>query len=189
MSEYDYHPYDDGHSHHGSDYEVTDRGFHGGWGPFYIVSMLASGLALVGMMGAMVLGLLWLSDLSEHYTAQTRRVLRVLNISLVVVHAMVLLVDQLSWWRSLGSILAQGVYFMAMRTFPYVRLASPVCIACVIASVADTVSWYSLLLSAGSPMYYSGFIGGCCWSMPMGLLLSMGLEDEYLPGNTAMRRH
>ena len=194
MSDYAYedHPHPGDRYHHyqrTSDYEVTDRGFHGGWGPFYVASMLASGIALVGIMGAMVLGLLWLSDLSELYTAQTRRVLRVLNLSLVVIHGLVMVFDQLSWWRSLLSIGAQGVYFLAMRNFPYIRLTSPLCIGSVLLSIADTVSWYSLLLSAGSPMYYSGFIGGCCWSMPMGLLLSMGLEDDYLPGNTATRRH
>lgn len=191
MAEYAYDDYPFRHegSHRGG-YDVTEQGMAGiGIGPFYVVSVLCCGMGLLGVMGAMVLGLLWLSELSEQYSAQTRRLLRALNSSLVVIHVLIMLFDQLSLWRSVVSLAAQGIYFFAMRTFPYIRLTSPACIGAIVAAVVDTAGWYSLLLGAGSPMYYSGFIGGCCWSMPMALLLSLGLEEDYLPGTNNHHRH
>lgn len=154
------------------------------WSVFYVVTLVGSTLAVVALALSAACGLFYLAELAEEYSTAARRLLRYGIAVVLVLHALILSIDRLSWWRSVVSLVANAAYYQLLATFPWVKLSSPVCITAVFCFAIDNIGWYSLfMLQSGEFPFWSvvSFFVVLVWLVPVGFFVSLAVSDDRIP--------
>ncbi|GET89857.1 hypothetical protein, conserved [Leishmania tarentolae] len=174
-------------------YEDDDRGSwwihpkraYRSFGPFRVVSTVMIAVAIGFVAFGLACAVMFVSEVAEEHPSRTKCILRALIVFNFAVHASILVVDQMSWWRSLLSLLVNVLYLRLLRTFPFVPgINSPLVLATILAVLLESAMWYWYALRL---MYYTstllvfGFFF-MLWIVPIGLLSSCAVEDDRLPG-------
>ncbi|KAG5475970.1 hypothetical protein CUR178_03685 [Leishmania enriettii] len=155
------------------------------FGPFRVVSTLMVAVAIGLVVFGLACAVMFVAEVSEEHPSRAKWALRGLIVFNVVVHASILIVDQMSWWRSLLSLFVNVLYLRLLRTFPFVSsMSSPLVLTTMLAVLLESVMWYWLAVRL---MYYTSvllIIGFflMLWLVPLGLLSSCVIEDDRLPG-------
>ncbi|CAC9500447.1 conserved hypothetical protein [Leishmania infantum JPCM5] len=155
------------------------------FGPFRLVSTLMVAVAIGFIAFGLACAVMFVAEVAEEHPSRTKWILRALIFFNFAVHASILVVDQMSWWRSLLSLLVNVLYLRLLRTFPFVPgMNSPLVLATMLAVLLESAMWYWFALRL---MYYTsillvfGFFL-MLWLVPIGLLSSCVIEDDRLPG-------
>lgn len=154
------------------------------YGPFQIISLLAAVFLCVVIVCALGVLLLYISDLAEEFPTFTRKVLVMITLMNIVVHTLILVVDQLSWWRSLISVAVNVCYYQVLRTFPFVRGAARMwALAAAVGLLVENAAWYyiSMELVFFTPSWMVISFFAFLWVMPVALICCCSLEDDQLP--------
>lgn len=156
------------------------------WGAFYFIATISSWVGIIVLALSVASALFYLTELAEEYSVVTKRILRALVFSVAALHGLVLVVDEMSWWRSVLSMAALlGPYRLLLRRFPWVSLSSTVVLAAVAMFVVDNASWYSYFLTTDVELPFWSvvpFFLTMVWLVPIGFFVSLAIEDERMPG-------
>ncbi|KAG5475439.1 hypothetical protein LSCM1_03557 [Leishmania martiniquensis] len=159
------------------------------FGPFRIVSTLMVAVAIGLVVFGLACAVMFVAEVSEEHPSRAKWALRALIVFNLVVHTFILIVDQMSWWRSLLSLLVNMLYLRLLRTFPFVSsMSSPLVLTTMLAVLLESAMWYWLalrLLYYTSALLIIGFFL-MLWLVPVGLLSSCVIEDDRLPGGGGM---
>ncbi|KPI89930.1 hypothetical protein ABL78_1002 [Leptomonas seymouri] len=164
---------------------VLPRRAYKSFGPFRIVSTLMVAVAIGLIAFGLACAVIFAADIAEEYPSRARRALQVLITFNVVVHTSILFIDQLSWWRSVFSLVVNALYLRLLRRFPFVpSLSSSLVVGTVGAVLMESALWYWYSVQL---MYYTSILNIMgfflmLWLVPIGMLSSCVLEDEQLPG-------
>ncbi|KAG5501554.1 hypothetical protein JKF63_03384 [Porcisia hertigi] len=145
------------------------------------MSAVAIGFVAFGLVCAVM----FVSDIAEEHPSRAKWTLRALILFNFVVHTFILVVDQLSWWRSLLSLFVNVLYLRLLRTFPFVPdFNAPIVLTTMLAVLLESAMWYWYTIRL---MYYTSLIliigfFLMLWLVPIGLLSSCVMEDDRLPG-------
>ncbi|KEG08593.1 hypothetical protein DQ04_06841010 [Trypanosoma grayi] len=159
------------------------------YGPFEILTFLMSCAMGVAIVFSLSCAIGYLADLAEEFPTRAKKILHTMTIGVLVIHCLILLVDQLSWWRSFISIATNVLYLRILANFPHISPTQPLALITVVVLMVEMVSWYTLL--ALSHEYY-GMVGVTkiisfvtfLWMVPVGLVISLELEPTGLPGSS-----
>ncbi|CCW63639.1 unnamed protein product [Phytomonas sp. EM1] len=169
------------HTDHYSLYEDRDPFYT--YGPFRIVTIFMAVVFLVALFIGVVLLLFYASDFVEDHPTYSKMVLQRLIVGIAVVHLLIMIIDQLSWWRSILSLLINVLYWNLVRRFPPAPSENgTIFIVALVSVVVESVAWWFLLVQFE---YNSLFVVGSffilLWIVPLGLLMSCSMEESYLP--------
>lgn len=176
-----------------TDYEYDDLPSYGSgylrgyapYGPFRFLTLVMAAAAVILLCLCVACGLMYLSDFAEEYPSRARSILRALIAVNVIMHVAMMVVDRLSWWRSVLSLVANLLYLRLMRNFPFVKsFEDPMIIVTVVVVVAESAMWYWRMVALA---YYTSFMTVLgffvfLWAVPLGLLSSCVLAEDQLPG-------
>jgi hypothetical protein len=155
------------------------------FGPFRIVTTLMVAVAIGLVAFGLACAVMFIADIAEEYPSRARWTLRALITLNVVVHASIMLIDQLSWWRSVLSLVVNALYLRLLRNFPFApALNSPLVVGTIVAVLMESAMWYWYSVQL---MYYTSILNIIgffllLWMVPIGLLSSCILEEDRLPG-------
>ena len=154
-------------------------------GPFRLVSTLMVAVAIGLVAFGLVCAVMFVADVAEEYPSRAKWALRALITFNVIVHVSIMLIDQLSWWRSVLSLVVNALYLRLLRSFPFVPpMNSPLVLCTVAAVLMESTMWYWYAVKL---MYYTALLNIIgfflmLWLVPVGLLSSCVLEEDRLPG-------
>jgi len=143
----------------------------------------------------MACGLYYMSELAEEHTSLAKRILKHMIHFQIVAHVLLLIYERFpSLYVSLG-LLTHCCYFLLLRKFPIVELSSGVFIMACVLFVVSNIGWFVLFknnvelidrYAVLSGPAVSAFFALMVWSVPIGLFVSLTLNDSMLPA-TAQR--
>lgn len=163
-------------------YNVPERSYYI-YGPFHLATSLMSVVLIVLALLSIFFAMLYLADFVEDNPTLSRKVLRISVLVNVVIHVLIMVIDRLSWWRSVLSIVLNVIYSRILRSFPFIPSTSrPILWLAAVGAVAESVSWYILFWSmATTTVTLMGFFG-LLWLLPLVFLSTCTLESNELPG-------
>ncbi|KAG0228479.1 erv26 super protein [Actinomortierella wolfii] len=146
------------------------------------VGYAGSAIAFVFAVLSIACGLYYLAELVEEYTVQTKRIIKGLTLSVVVLHLLLWLLDGLPFTKIMFSLLCHAVYSLNLSNFPNISLVSvPFLSSCVLV-LADHFMWFQYF----ARHYYAfssiaSFFGICVWLVPFSYFISLSANDNTLP--------
>ncbi|RNF27089.1 uncharacterized protein Tco025E_00747 [Trypanosoma conorhini] len=159
------------------------------YGPFEVLTFLMSCVTGVAVVFSCSCAVGYLAELAEEFPTRAKKILHVMAIGVLSVHVLILVMDQLSFWRSLVSIVTNVLYLRLLVGFPHCALTHPLTLLTIASLVVEVVSWYSffvftpsLLETVGS--YRIASFTLFLWLMPLGFLVSLEVEPVDLPGSS-----
>ena len=73
-----------------------------------------------------------MAELAEEYSRLTKKILKYSIISVIVIHALLLVLDGFPFFTTLFGIALHGVYYQFLKDFPFVKFSEPLFLgACV----------------------------------------------------------
>ncbi|CCW70482.1 unnamed protein product [Phytomonas sp. Hart1] len=153
------------------------------YGPFRIVTILMAVVFFIVLFIGVMLLLFYVSDFFEEYSSYSKIILRRLIVAVCLIHLLIMAIDQLSWWRSLISLLANALYWNFVRRFPPGPSENVIIFLVTLFSVAvECIAWWFLLVgfSSTSMLTMSPFFI-LLLIVPLGLLMSCLVEESCLP--------
>lgn len=164
-----------------------------------IVSYVGVVLGFVFMVLAIASALYYLSELVEEHSEPTKRVLKRLIYSIMVILFLLWLFDGFPFMLTCFSIASYYVYLQNLHKFPYVQLASPVFLLSCVLVVANHFLWFNHFHNPYIPplevrlkpdyeppripsfMEICSFFGICVWLIPFALFVSLSANENLLP--------
>ncbi|RNF01237.1 hypothetical protein TraAM80_07138 [Trypanosoma rangeli] len=159
------------------------------YGPFEILTFFMSCAVGVAILFSCSCAVGYLAELAEEFPTRAKKILHAMAIGVLSVHVLILVIDQLSFWRSLVSIITNVLYLRLLTGFPRCSLTHPLTLLTIASLVVEVVSWYTLLVFTPSLLETVGsykivsFIF-FLWLMPLGFLVSLEVEPVELPSSS-----
>ncbi|EKF26616.1 hypothetical protein MOQ_009684 [Trypanosoma cruzi marinkellei] len=158
------------------------------YGPFDILTFFMSCITGLAILFSVACAIGYIADVAEEFPTRAKKILYTMAIGVLFLHGLILVLDQLSFWCSLVSIITNVLYLRILSGFPNVSLTHPLTILTIVSLVVESLSWYSFFLFSpvmsehlGSRRFFA--FTAFLWLMPLGLLVSLQLEPVGLPGS------
>ncbi|XP_065200648.1 protein TEX261 [Planococcus citri] len=131
---------------------------------------------------SIVSGLYYLAELVEEYTVIAKKVITWITVFVFLCFCGLWLFEELPLTMSICGIIGQMMYFLILRTFPYVSLKSP---SFVLSIIVLIVNHYFAFHYFGTEFHsFSEVIAYftiCVWMVPFVLFISLSANDHVLP--------
>ena len=134
---------------------------------------------------ALTAGLYMLADFAEEYPSVTGRILKGLIYSIVSMYA-IFYVDGMPWKQTLAGIVCHLTYYLTLSTFPFIEIFSLKSLASVIAIIVSHYFWFEYFMEMEhqfSMHQILGFFIVMVWAVPVGLLISLTINENVLPSS------
>ncbi|KAK3806288.1 MAG: DUF396-domain-containing protein [Benniella sp.] len=147
-----------------------------------LISYAGAVVAFLFATLSLACGLYYLAELVEEYTVMTKKVIKGLTLTVVVLHLSLWLLDGMPFTKIMFSLGCHAIYSLNLANFPYISLLSaPFLLSCVLVLV-DHFMWFQHF----SHHYYSfmsiaSFFGICVWLIPFVYFISLSANDNALP--------
>ncbi|EAN84662.1 hypothetical protein C3747_136g91 [Trypanosoma cruzi] len=158
------------------------------YGPFDVLTFLMSCITGLAILFSVACAIGYIADVAEEFPTRAKKILHIMAIGVLFVHGLILVLDQLSLWCSLVSIITNVLYLRILSGFPHLSLTHPLTILTIVSLVVELLSWYLFFLFSpimsehlGSHRFFS--FTAFLWLMPLGLLVSLQIEPVGLPGS------
>ncbi|ORC87174.1 uncharacterized protein TM35_000231450 [Trypanosoma theileri] len=163
------------------------------YGPFEITTFLMGCFICVAIMFSFACTIGYLADLAEEFPTRTKKILHTVTLLVLIIHTFILLLDRLSWWRSLVSIITNVLYLRILANYPRFAFTQPLSIAAIVGLFLEMISWYTFFLFSSSgnmSMGVTRLISFVVFILlvPIGLLVSLEVEPVTLPGSSISNR-
>ncbi|CAH6719243.1 protein Svp26p [[Candida] jaroonii] len=164
-----------------------------------ILAFVGVVVGFVFLVLAIASGLYYISELVEEHTEPTKRFLRRLIQSIIVIFALLWLVDGLPFLLTAFSIFSYYVYLLNLHRFPYVQLSSPIFLVSCCLVVANHFFWFNHFHNPTIPPLevrlkpgynppkipsfteICAFFGLLVWFVPFALFVSLSASDNIIP--------
>jgi hypothetical protein len=148
-----------------------------------VLVYLGGYLALVLFAVCLATGLYYVAELVEEYTRTTKKVLKWALLTVLALHAALLLFDRQPISCVLAGAAAHVAYARLLPRFPHLALASPEFALAFIAFLASNALWlrHFYYNTYASAEYVAGFCAVCAWLVPFGFFISLAANDSVLP--------
>ncbi|KAH9588861.1 Transmembrane adaptor Erv26 [Trypanosoma melophagium] len=158
------------------------------YGPFEITTFLMSCFIGVAILFSFACAIGYLADLAEEFPTRTRKILHTMILFALAIHTFILILDRLSWWRSLVSIITNLLYLRILANFPRIPSTQPFAIAAIVALLLEMLSWYTffaLYSNVNMSIGVSRIISFVTFILlvPIGFLVTLEVEPVILPGS------
>lgn len=148
---------------------------------------------------SIALGLYYISELVEEHTEPTKRILKKLIITDLVVFVLLWMFDSFPLKLIAFLFFSHLVYMQNLARFPYVELTSPLFLLSCVLVVANHFLWFNHFHNpsippievrlrpdytpARIPLFAEvcSFFGICVWFVPFALFVSLSAHDNLLP--------
>ncbi len=135
-------------------------------------------------------GLYYLAELVEEHTRLTRKIIRYIILSVIGIHALLLLVDRLPLICIAIGIAAHALYYRLLKTFPYITLASTDFLASIGLLVSSHIVWIRFFMKDPRCAYVTvewlvGFMLIVVWLTPFVFFISLAANESVLPGGVS----
>ncbi|CAD1808259.1 Protein SVP26 [Candida parapsilosis] len=144
-------------------------------------------------------GLYYISELVEEHTEPTKRFLKKLIYSIIVIFILLVLFDSFPIKLSAFSVFTYYVYLQNLKKFPYVELTSPIFLLSIVLVIANHFLWFNHFHNPYIPPLevrlqpdykapripefaeICSFFGLLIWFVPFALFVSLSAHDNLLP--------
>jgi|Transcript_27124 hypothetical protein len=155
---------------------------------FNLFTSIAGYSALLLCSLSLTAGLYMLAEFAEEYPTFTGKIIKILSIVVIFMY-LILYMDGLPLKESIIGILCQVAYMSMLLKFPFVEIFSMQSFASVIAVLASHYFWLSYFLNLGEyrddhSFQIVGFFVIMIWATPIGLLISLTINDNVIPYST-----
>ncbi|KAI7847673.1 transmembrane adaptor Erv26 [Circinella umbellata] len=151
----------------------------------HLIAYAATVLAFCFVVLSLACGLYYLAELVEEYTVYTRKVIKGMTVTVIVIHVLLWIVDRLPFLLLAFSILCHGIYTLNLKTFPFISLTSPPFLASCVLVFADHFLWFKFFTTHYRPFIdIAAFFGICVWLIPFTYFISLSANDNALPTMT-----
>jgi hypothetical protein len=152
-----------------------------------LVVYVGAYIFLVFFAVCLATGIYYLAELVEEYTRLTRKVLRYIILSVIAIHALLLILDRLPVVCIAIGIAGHVFYYRLLKTFPYITLTSPDFVASLGLLVASHISWIWFFMKDPRCAYVSlewllAFMLVLVWLTPFVFFISLAANESVLPG-------
>lgn len=160
-------------------------------GPFRFITIVMTALMVCILAIGIVCAVMVAADFAEEYSSRAKLILRSFIILNFIVHISIAVVDDMRWWCSAISLVANVLYVALIRRFPVIpRLSHPLVWGTLITVLAESFAWY---IQSQELAYYTSFTAICAfftllWLVPIGLLACCISEEDQLPGASNVYR-
>lgn len=128
-------------------------------------------------------GLFYLAEWVEEYTVLTKKVIRWTIIVVVVLHLMLMILENLPPLYLLLGLVAHGAYFSLLPSFPYIEFTDPRFLVSVALAISDHCLWFWYFTQYYYPFSeILAFFVLIVWAVPFLFFLSLTANDSNLPG-------
>jgi hypothetical protein len=151
-----------------------------------VLVYLGGYFALVLFAVCLATGLYYIAELVEEYSRTTKRVLKWALLTVLALHAALLVFDRQPASCVLAGAAAHVAYARLLPRFPHLALASPEFALAFIAFLASNALWLRHFYydTYASAEYVAGFCSVCAWLVPFGFFISLAANDSVLPTGT-----
>lgn len=154
---------------------------------FFSPLVYASGyLVLLFLAVCMACGLYYMAELAEEYSRLTKKILKYSIISVIVIHALLLVLDGFPFFTTLFGIALHGVYYQFLKDFPFVKFSEPLFLGACVGLLVNHYLWIVYFREEYQyrvPQIMAFFVP-CVWLVPFGFFVSVSLGDTVLPSAT-----
>lgn len=136
---------------------------------------------------SVAIGLYYVAELAEEYPSLAGKCIKYATGVVLGLH-LILMLDGLPWYNSLVGLLCHCVYASLLREFPFINTLSLEALLSVVAFLVSHVVWFQYFTDGmyGGIRYdfltVLGFFFVMLWMIPIGLFISMSINDNVLPG-------
>jgi len=150
---------------------------------FFEALVYVSGyLFLVFIAICLACGLYFLAELAEEYPTFTGALIKYSIIIVVAVHPCLWIFEEFPVMPVAMGILAHGLYYKLLATFPFTEMTSPVFIASVVVLCLSHYFWITYFSETWySLAYIMGFFFTCVWLVPFTFFISLSINENVLP--------
>ena len=146
----------------------------------------ASSLFLVAL--SITSGLYMLAELAEEFPSTSGKAIRILIYVIIGVHV-ALFLDGVTVTPCGVGILSHLVYLTMLSNFPFIEVWSLSSFASALVLLVDHYYWFKFFVTQSTDSMYHmdlfqvfGFFVFVVWSVPCGLLISLTINENVLPG-------
>lgn len=155
------------------------------YGPFRFITVVMLLVLVSGLLMGIYCLLSAAVSLAEDNPSTTKLFIHMSIKLCIVVHALIMIVDRLSWWRSIVSIGANLFYLIYMRKFPFIQTFSDMYVfgasACTIIEIVVWIFYFVNNSDDFSPMMIASFVSLLCIT-PLFLAIMTLTREIELPG-------
>lgn len=154
------------------------------YGPFRGITLLLTVALILATAFSFACALIYLSEVAEEHPTLARRACRYLTIFVFIVHVAVMVVDQLSLWRSLMSLGVITLYWLLQRRpgFPQISYCSRFLALCGVGSMVETIVWYMWCDNEDLDTWMIVAFLTLLWIVPISIVAMTAVDDTSLPG-------
>lgn len=131
---------------------------------------------------AVAAALFYIAELVEEYTVIAANIIKYLILGTFLAHLGIYLFEEFPFTLILCSLLASGVHFMLLKSFPVVELSSPYFILTIGFLVLNHILSFNHFSSVYYPFHDILTYFLCCqWLVPFAFFVSLSANDNVLP--------
>ena len=82
-----------------------------------------------------------MAELAEEYSRLTKKILKYSIISVIVIHALLLVLDGFHFFTTLFGIALHGVYYQFLKDFPFVKFSEPLFLGACVGLLVNHYLW------------------------------------------------
>lgn len=153
---------------------------------FNVLVYVSGYLSLMFVAICLACGLYYLAELAEEYTVLTRRLMKLSITAVLVVHVLMLVLEQLPYAALAVGFATHLCYAWLMLDFPFIRVLSPAFLVSFAMLVASHYLWASHFLAhfhKTAPVVC--FFIFNVWLVPFGFFVSLSVNESTLPDRQA----
>eukprot|EP00290_Baffinella_frigidus_P030461 CAMPEP_0180235154 /NCGR_PEP_ID=MMETSP0987-20121128/29064_1 /TAXON_ID=697907 /ORGANISM="non described non described, Strain CCMP2293" /LENGTH=186 /DNA_ID=CAMNT_0022201233 /DNA_START=116 /DNA_END=676 /DNA_ORIENTATION=+ len=124
-----------------------------------------------------------MAELAEEYSRLTKKILKYSIISVIAIHALLLVLDGFPIFTTLFGIALHAVYYQFLKDFPFVKFGDPLFIGACVGLLVNHYLWIVFFREEYEyrvPQIMAFFVP-CVWLVPFGFFVSVSLGDTVLP--------
>eukprot|EP00180_Rhodochaete_pulchella_P001471 Plantae.Rhodophyta-Rhodochaete_pulchella.ctg2280.p1 GENE.Plantae.Rhodophyta-Rhodochaete_pulchella.ctg2280~~Plantae.Rhodophyta-Rhodochaete_pulchella.ctg2280.p1 ORF type:complete len:240 (-),score=29.86 Plantae.Rhodophyta-Rhodochaete_pulchella.ctg2280:609-1283(-) len=159
--------------------------------PFVLVVYFSGYVFLVFAAICLACGLYYLAELAEENTSLAKKCLQWACLGQVGIQVLLLVFERFPLGPVFTSVAAHGIYLGLLHRFPFIEPKSVPFIAACALFAGSNVAWFRFFTSTSEffyqyrlspPAAIASFFFLTIWIVPLGLFVSLTINDSVLPG-------
>lgn len=153
----------------------------------WLFCFVSSYIAIVCLALSVAIGLYYVAELAEEYTTLSGKIIKYSALVVMGLH-LVLMLDGLPLYNSFVGLACHACYYSLLKNFPFVNTLSLEALLSIVAFIVSHFVWfqyftdYSYGMMRHDFLTVLGFFFVMLWMVPIGLFVSISVNDNILPG-------
>ena len=158
----------------------------------WLFTAIASYFAVVSLALSVAIGLYYVAELAEEYTTLSGKIIKYATMMVMSLHVLMML-DGLPMYNTMVGLVCHACYYSLLKSFPFINTLSLEALLSIVAFIVSHVVWFQYFTGTvytygSSIMRHDfvsvlGFFFVMLWMVPIGLFVSISVNDNVLPGN------